>query len=475
MQLYLSEDGGKNWKLYRRSQPDAQKFLFEARRDGTYHFLVRTINQAGQAFPSGPARAELIVMVDTSLPKFDLQTKSGRGGELQIRWNVEEPNFRVGAVELFYQTHPFQRWQKISSKPSRLIGKGRYQGETQAILPQHLSQVQIRAEVRDLAGNVTIINRRVKLTREVVGKKTKEKFASDRSPQKEKPFTQHFLSQQPIIPQRTPPIPSPRKGDFLKHPQQRKQPPVSSRDDLFQRSLERAGVPENKINQPNASDASPQASLKRLPVGEQLQFTNRNSFFLDYEVESLGKDHIADVELWLTDNGGKTWKLHSRDEDRISPLKVQVSQDGVYGFRIVILTKQGLSIARPKPGELAEVWIGVDRQLPQAEILSARYGTAQEAGQLQFRWQVSDLNLAKQPITLQFSEFEQGPWSTIVTGLENSGFYPWKIQGTLPSKIYLRLLARDQAGNIGEHRLAQPIDTTSVIPKVRIRGFRPIQ
>jgi hypothetical protein len=86
-----------------------------------------------------------------------------------------------------------------------------------------------------------------------------------------------------------------------------------------------------------------------------------------------------------------------------------------------------------------------------------------------------DVHLVDRPITLSFSERADGPWTTIATGLANTGIYLWKASPDLPEKIYLRLECVDKAGNVGEHRLDLPIDIHGLAPRGIIQGFRPIE
>ena len=45
----------------------------------------------------------------------------------------------------------------------------------------------------------------------------------------------------------------------------------------------------------------------------------------------------------------------------------------------------------------------------------------------------------------------------------------------MPRKVFLRLEARDQAGNIGVHDVPEPINIEGLIPRATIRSIRPVQ
>ena len=84
-----------------------------------------------------------------------------------------------------------------------------------------------------------------------------------------------------------------------------------------------------------------------LPIGERPRMINERTFELDYEVEAVGSSGVAKVELWGTRDGGRHWSSFGVDTDNRSPAVVTVEGEGVYGFRVVIHSGNGLSGARP--------------------------------------------------------------------------------------------------------------------------------
>jgi len=201
--------------------------------------------------------------------------------------------------------------------------------------------------------------------------------------------------------------------------------------------------------------------------------TTASRFQLEYDVESVGPAGIAEVQLWGTQNGGRRWKLWHTDEDNQSPLEVTVPGEGIFGFRVVVIGNNGLAGQSPSAGDLADLWVGVDTTNPTARLTSAVYGEGRYAGQLDIRWDANDQWFSERPVTLLFSEHPQGPWSTIASGLPNTGQYYWAVEPRIPQKIYLRIEVRDRAGNRGDYQLTQPVATTGLVPQGHIRGLRP--
>ena len=177
--------------------------------------------------------------------------------------------------------------------------------------------------------------------------------------------------------------------------------------------------------------------------------TSSTRFNLDYSVDAVGAAGVEKVELWITRNRGRDWEFYGTDKDLVSPLLVQDMSEGIYGFRVVIVGKNGLASQTTRSGDLADLWVGVDTKKPTVEIASAAYGTDAYAGQLDIRWTATDDYFGSRPITLAFSEKPEGPWTTIAAGLPNSGQYHWRVDASVPAKFFVRVEARDEAGNTG--------------------------
>jgi hypothetical protein len=202
---------------------------------------------------------------------------------------------------------------------------------------------------------------------------------------------------------------------------------------------------------------------------------NTLQFELEYDVESVGPSGIARVELWGTRDGGRTWTSFGRDNDKQSPFLVRVPEEGIYGFSIAVQSGVGLGDEPPRPGSPAQVWIGVDLTKPLARILSAEQVPGSGPGQLVIRWQAEDWMLAARPIGLYYSPSREGPWSPIATGLANTGQYAWALDRRAPEQLFLRLEARDEAGNVGIFETPLPVSIDQRRPQGRIRQVRPVE
>jgi hypothetical protein len=224
-----------------------------------------------------------------------------------------------------------------------------------------------------------------------------------------------------------------------------------------------------------ASQSQGAASPGGLPPGERPLMTNTRRFQLEYGIESIGPSGVRRVELWQTRDGGRTWEAVGVDDDNRSPILVEPTGEGIFGYRIVVESGNGLTGRRPQPGDLAEIWIGVDWTKPAAELTSAIYGSGSQAGELEIHWEATDNRLGERCVSLKFSDAPGGSWSTIASALPNTGVYRWRVDGRVPAEIYLRLEVRDEAGNLAVHELERPIPNDGLVPRGTIRGLKPIE
>ncbi len=63
VRLFVSRDYGKNWALQEESPPSATKFIFKAPEDGTYWFVVQTLDLIGQLEPEYVSKAANVMRV----------------------------------------------------------------------------------------------------------------------------------------------------------------------------------------------------------------------------------------------------------------------------------------------------------------------------------------------------------------------------------------------------------------------------
>jgi hypothetical protein len=86
-------------------------------------------------------------------------------------------------------------------------------------------------------------------------------------------------------------------------------------------------------------------------------------------------------------------------------------------------------------------------------------------------WTASDRNLAPGPITLQWSERSDGPWHDVAVEMTNSGRYTWQLGSNLPVRVFLRITARDSAGNTAFDETPEAVLIDLHEPEAQILGI----
>lgn len=90
---------------------------------------------------------------------------------------------------------------------------------------------------------------------------------------------------------------------------------------------------------------------------------SRRRFNIDYALpDAAGK--VALVELWVTEDGGRTWRFHGYDTDRMSPAGFTAPGDGTYGFYIITQDRAGRRAPAPTAGTRPQLTVVVDATEP---------------------------------------------------------------------------------------------------------------
>jgi len=534
VQLSVSRDGGRTWQHSGRAQPDQRGFMFRAPGDGEYAFAIRTLvrNPDGTTGlrPPGRLTPGLRVVVDTQPPKVSFEASQGQAGQITANWQIDEANFRPGGLSLQYREGPDGAWQTVAVPQQNLQHDGSLHQGSVTWWPQAAAgTVEIRAEVTDLAGNPAVNHAQVSLGQGLAGAappmgvptgpdsqapqtpppppqtqarvpvdsptapdgSARWQAGSPATPPADWPPYQtgsHPLADRypgggtpagPTATENRPAVPPdraiapPDRAAGLHHPQT--PGPATPQPPYAEGVAPKQPAHPDVAADPNAAPPAGQGSTWREPPdGEQPRMVNSRLFELEYDVESVGPSGIARVELWATRNGGRSWEYHSTDDDNRSPLLVKVDEEGIYGFKVVITSGAGLGGQPPRPGDPPDVTIGVDLTRPVAQILSADQGIGPETGKLVITWDAHDAMLAPRPVTLSYGDGPGGSWVPIAADLGNTGRYAWAIPADLPSRVYLRLEVRDEAGNIGVHETSQTLTLDRSRPAGHIRDVRSL-
>lgn len=237
-------------------------------------------------------------------------------------------------------------------------------------------------------------------------------------------------------------------------------------------------TPFNQAGFQNRNERPIAGPISDKPLREtnaSVNFIGSKRFRLPYGIDTIDPSGVGRVDLWMTRDDGQTWNNYGTDPDSQSPFPVEIDEnDGRYGFRIVVHSKEGLSGLGPASGDDADIWVNIDTMPPIVQIKSVPYGRGEEKGRLVINYSANDNFLSLRPISLFYSATPEGPWTLIESGLRNEQRYVWKVDPQAPKTLYLKIEAIDRAQNVGVHVLSQAIDTSGLVPSGTIHGVTPV-
>ncbi len=147
LQLYASEDQGRNWQPAGAAKPGAGRFRFTAKRDGWLWFTVRTVDFEDRGYPAtlDQATPRMKVCVDTAPPVVVLRPVQSGNGSAAVEWEVREDNLDPESMRLEYRLAGSPEWQPLALQ----------KGPTgqRAWNPATTTPLEVRLQVKDLAGN----------------------------------------------------------------------------------------------------------------------------------------------------------------------------------------------------------------------------------------------------------------------------------------------------------------------------------
>ncbi|MGO9107984.1 MAG: hypothetical protein ACLP9L_02015 [Thermoguttaceae bacterium] len=532
VQLHVSPDRGVHWDNWRQAPPQKGYFLFKAGTDGEYWFDVRTLDRSGQIRPQGPHTPKLIVIVDTVPPKVQLTAIRGDAGQITAAFRIEELYPKLDSMAIEYRLDSTTAWQTVPVGPKDVrSNNAEHRGEV-TWYPQNASgTMEIRLRVNDMAGNPAESHTHLVLPAVPGGTATANPVRPPLESVAAIPVGTNPLGPRaPTSPAATTASASPAPAtttaaspavaaqateawqplgpptgktswpaenanpafiDPVRPPGSQNDPgngsvvlrvnsPVTHQfvADQQPASPAAASAPVNPFNGFTASrPTGPATATSNVgpPPGAQLRWINTRVFQLDYDTRVMVGVANMPVELWGTRDGGKSWQSFGKDLKGQSPMLVTVPEEGIYGFRMAIQDGPGTAGRPPLPGDVPGYWVGIDLTRPVGRITQAKQGIGPDGDKLFIAWEASDnRELAAKPVSLSYSERLGGPWTSMATGLENTGRYAWQLTGSLPQRMYLRLEIHDAAGNMGLYETPEPVTLDLSSPSAQLRDLRPL-
>jgi roadblock/LC7 domain-containing protein len=148
----------------------------------------------------------------------------------------------------------------------------------------------------------------------------------------------------------------------------------------------------------------------------------------------------------------------------------------MYGFSMRVKSGIGLSNPPPQPDDTPESYIVVDRVAPEVSLLPISQGAGEQHNEVVIEWSMRDELLADSPVSLFYSTSRDGgDWEPMTGWMANSGRYQWAVSPQFRKSVFIRLDARDAAGNVTSLVSEEPVVLDRSRPQARITDVETIR
>ena len=386
--LYVSSDKGLTWYQAGHEPPSAKAFQYKAPADGEYWFQICVVDKQGKREPENLYKSAPGAKVIIQMTKPHIRLSVDRNGDqIAVSWDIRSENPNPASLKLEYRTSETPYWMPVPV--------GWSLNSQASFRPSSLSSTTVRMEVRDTAGNIG------EAVREVSGMPAGTMLVGGIMPTPPAPPA----AVPPPIPT-PPPLPSPPlpigvpspyatpSPDAVPTPRFSPSPtytPLPLRDNnggawdptvaIGPRPLPSIitppaygpqtapsytrGSPPSFANPGNSQclassvyNPLPVAAPQQTPGTQQLYGTpprlhmvNSRQVTLDYEVANCGPSGLGSVDVWISQNEGRTWQHYYNEENLnmagppdIKPglgalrrsITVELPGEGVYGLSLVV-------------------------------------------------------------------------------------------------------------------------------------------
>jgi len=479
LQLHVSSDRGLTWDMTQSLAPDGGKFEYQAPSDGEYWFSVKTLDGRNQLHPPvGAYETGLIVVVDTTPPLLDVSLQEVSPGKVHLSWHATDTNIDPSTLKLEYYQPGNESWESVDVSP-------RVSGQTTWSVTQ-AGQIAARGTIADTAGNFGRGESKVQIAATGIAPPPKSNRrvpiagieASNEN--SELAIEDHEST---VVPNTRPDVLRDSQASNNRFPIRQRQLPGHENPSVVTpfgvssaKSIAVPSVLKNSTGTPviaadrwpviSESVASQTEQIYQMPLRHRLVNTRR--FQVGYQINDIGPSGIGRIELFITQDNGRNWSKYGDDPDQRSPFDVEVLQDGEYGFAIRVRSGVGIANHPPLPDEPPAIIVSVDQMPPRLEVLPVQQGQGANVNRLQIRWRIQDEHPAEKPVSLYYAAGRNGPWETISDWTEDDGRFEWTVDAGVPSKFFLRVLARDSAGNVNKMESVTPVVVDLSHPSARI-------
>jgi hypothetical protein len=426
-QLYESNDGRTNWRLVSKIGPSETAFHIQVAREGEYWFLLRYVETNGQAFPPNldrlPAGVQITkIIVDKTSPRIDFKEVSTRGDQVIVNWDIVDENLDQNSIKLDYLNSSNQ-WVSL---PIRQQARG----ESQLTVPVR-GRLELRLSATDHAKN---LDSRTITVNTAGGGGGSGNNVND---------------------------------GFNRNERDRDYGRGTGGTGGSNNSNDGWGDPSRE-NSGGGRRAS--SSMDETPRNQrETRYVKTENFNLNFNLEQVGPSGAFVEAYFQADNQWTPAGSLKVNQEGPGKLPVTLPREGTYGMLLQVRSGFDNTVRPPRISTSPDMWICLDKTPPKVTDVQAQAGRDSNMGKVKITWKASDINMALQPIKIEYRDMEENDksWQLIADNQDNNGLFIWN---NVPSRGYrfqVRVSAVDKARNWGELNSGEVIVDVSQ-PKVRI-------
>jgi hypothetical protein len=484
LQLWYSTDQGATWHECASAPPDGKDFDVNVTTDGLYWFAICVYDKLGGHSPKDLTK--LVprgkVLIDSVRPDVHIVSAKREGDSVVVRWDIKELNPDLSTLKLEYRTQDRPFWFTAAVTPA-LQGEGSFRCSDPG-------PVAVRVQLKDQADNTSSAEYHLPAVGVAAAPAIVPAASQNPVPTVGNSPSWNSNNESAGV-QPLPPTPSPLNMDAaasraLPNLEPERSAPARPPQEPPHWVAAGSGGPQVTSYHPeleNRSTTNAAAAPTPAPTPPSrwssnpdfpLQIVNTTQVSLDYEITRKGPSGVGSVELYLTEDEGRTWRRYYSDQGLRPPMQVNLPGEGVYGLRLVVGSRAGLGRRPPQPGDLPSLRVVVDTTPPAIKLLPPQTD-AQRRDAIVLTWEARDNNeLPANPVTLEWAERPDGVWKPIATDLSNGGRYSWRLNETIPYRVYLRLLVKDMAGNVAVDETPEPVLIDLSEPEGHLIGVKAV-
>ncbi len=204
-------------------------------------------------------------------------------------------------------------------------------------------------------------------------------------------------------------------------------------------------------------------------MGPSLSATD--SVTLDVQSDDGDGSGVAQIMLWVSHDNGATW-APAGSTPAGKPVVFQ-STSGTYGLFVSAVDRAGNEGAKPMPGQAPQARLTIESRRPLVRLKTLLSGATLAGGAtLPIEWEAISPHAADRGISIYLSQDGGNTWSTVASGLANTGACIWTVPRTNSVNCLIKVVLQDDTGETGFAESLKTFSIDSTRPKSAI-GIAP--